>query len=72
MLVQKSESTYCIEDPTGSLELDLSRAKFKSGLFPEHCFVLVEGIYEDKIFYVLGVGFPPAEKAIDSRYKKLM
>lgn len=65
--MQKNESTYVIEDLTGSLQLDLSNTRFKDGLFPEHCFVLVEGVYDDKVFYASGLGFPPAEPKLRSR-----
>lgn len=67
MLVQKTESTYHIEDLTGSLQLDLSQTQFREGLFPEHSFIIAEGIYDDKIFYVTYLGYPPPEVAKVSR-----
>jgi DNA polymerase epsilon subunit 2 len=67
MMTQVSHGTYHLEDPTGVVKLDLSQAKFHHGLFCENCFVLAEGWYEDEIFHVLAMGFPPAEAAATTR-----
>ncbi|KAL0269277.1 UNVERIFIED_CONTAM: hypothetical protein PYX00_007072 [Menopon gallinae] len=67
LLVQKNETSYSVEDLTGSLQLDMSNAKFHDGLFPEHSIVLIEGVYQDKIFHVHGIGFPPTEPSSKSR-----
>nr|XP_039249341.1 DNA polymerase epsilon subunit 2-like [Styela clava] len=67
MLSQLKERKYFLEDLTGAVELDLSQAKFHSGLFTENCFVLAEGWYEDNIFHVTAFGFPPPELAKTTR-----
>ena len=43
MLTQVRHGKYSLEDPTGAVPLDLSEAKFHTGLYTENCFVLVEG-----------------------------
>ena len=43
MLTQIKHGKYSLEDPTGSVDLDMSEAKFHHGLYTENCFVLVEG-----------------------------
>lgn len=63
LLAQRGAGIFDLEDPTGSVRLDLSQCKFREGLITEHCFVLIEGIYDDKIFYVSGMANPPAERA---------
>jgi DNA polymerase epsilon subunit 2 len=67
MLTQLKEGKYYLEDPTGSVELDLSGTTFQNGLFAENCFVLAEGYWEDQIFYVTAMGLPPPEDAETSR-----
>jgi DNA polymerase epsilon subunit 2 len=66
-LTQLTEGKFHIEDPTGTVELDLSKAKFHSGLFCEGCFVLADGQYVDGVLRVNGIGFPPPESASNSR-----
>ncbi|XP_077300433.1 DNA polymerase epsilon subunit 2 isoform X1 [Arctopsyche grandis] len=61
LLTQLTEGTYYLEDPTGAVALDLSLVRYQSGLFTEHCFVLAEGHYEDRILHVMGLVMPPAE-----------
>lgn len=61
MLTMLKQGIYSLEDPTGSLDLDLTEAKFHKGLYTENCFVLVEGWYEDRIFHVVAMGHPPIE-----------
>ncbi|XP_064617729.1 DNA polymerase epsilon subunit 2-like [Liolophura sinensis] len=63
MLSQLKEGKWFLEDPTGVVQLDLSKANFHSGLFTENCFVLAEGKYEDEVFHVNAFGFPPPEPA---------
>ena len=63
MLTMLKHGVYSIEDPTGSLDLDLSEAKFHKGLYTENCFVLVEGWYEDRVFHVIAMGHPPIESS---------
>ncbi|XP_061395815.1 DNA polymerase epsilon subunit 2 [Musca vetustissima] len=67
LLTQLKEGKFFIEDPTGSVELDLSGAKFHAGFFCEGCFVLAEGSYAGEVLKVDGLGFPPAEPAASSR-----
>lgn len=43
MLTQIKHGKYSLEDPTGAVILDMSEAKFHTGLYTENCFVLVEG-----------------------------
>uniref|UniRef100_T1IYN3 DNA polymerase epsilon subunit n=1 Tax=Strigamia maritima TaxID=126957 RepID=T1IYN3_STRMM len=40
---------------------------FHPGLITENCFVLAEGSYDDGIFHVQALGFPPAESAETTR-----
>lgn len=61
------EGKMFIEDPTGFVEIDLTETRYHSGFFCEGMFVLAEGSYENKIFKVDGLGFPPAEPASSSR-----
>ncbi|XP_057308623.1 DNA polymerase epsilon subunit 2-like [Hydractinia symbiolongicarpus] len=63
MLAHLKEGKYFLEDPTGAVELNLTKAVFHSGLFTENCFVLAEGSYDDQVFHVTALGFPPCESA---------
>uniref|UniRef100_A0A8C5X3J4 DNA polymerase epsilon subunit n=1 Tax=Malurus cyaneus samueli TaxID=2593467 RepID=A0A8C5X3J4_9PASS len=65
MITQLKEGKFFLEDPTGVVQLDLS--KFHSGLYTESCFVLAEGWYEDKVFHVNAFGFPPTEPSATTR-----
>ncbi|XP_077993306.1 DNA polymerase epsilon subunit 2-like [Glandiceps talaboti] len=67
MLTQLKEAKYYLEDPTGAVQLDLSHAKFHTGLFTENCFVLAEGWYEDEVFHINAFGFPPPEPSDTTR-----
>ncbi|KAK6639481.1 hypothetical protein RUM43_007754 [Polyplax serrata] len=67
LLVRKPDGGYAVEDTTGTLDIDISQTKFADGLFPEHSFVFLEGIYEDRVFYVLRFGLPPAETSMAAR-----
>ena len=67
MLSQIKEGKYHLEDTTGCVELNLSNATFHMGLFVENSIVLAEGIYDDKIFHLSAVGFPPPEVASDTQ-----
>lgn len=46
--------------------------RYHTGLHTENCFVLAEGCYEDRVFHVSGVGFPPPEPSDTSRYVKYL
>ena len=67
IITHLKESKVHLEDPTGTVELDLSECTFHTGLFVENSLVLAEGVYEDKIFHVSAVGFPPPEAASSTR-----
>lgn len=66
-LTQFTEGKYYLEDPTGTVPLDMSATQFHNGLVCEGCFVLAEGNYSDGLLKVSGLGFPPAELANSSR-----
>ena len=63
MLTNLKEGVYYLEDPSGAVEVDLSKTLFHDGIFTENCFVLAEGSYDDQIFHVTALGFPPIESA---------
>lgn len=67
LLAKLTEAKFFIEDPTGSVPLDLSSVQYHSGFFCEGCFVLVEGSYSDGTLKAAGIGFPPVEAAESSR-----
>lgn len=67
MLSQLKEGKFHLEDTTGAVELDLSQCVFQTGMFVESSIVLAEGLYNDGIFHVGGIGFPPIESAKESR-----
>ncbi|XP_044744137.1 DNA polymerase epsilon subunit 2 [Coccinella septempunctata] len=66
-IIQVSEGKYCLEDPTGMVNLDMSHANFQGGLFVENSFVLVNGVYEDKTLTVSTMLMPPGEAYEESR-----
>ena len=67
MLTQLTEGKYHLEDPTGTVELNLSQCVFHTGLFVENSIVLAEGMYKDNIYHVTAIGFPPIEQATETR-----
>ncbi|XP_051833879.1 DNA polymerase epsilon subunit 2 [Antechinus flavipes] len=67
MITQMKEGKYFLEDPTGTVQVNLSKAQFHSGLYTESCFVLAEGWFEDQIFHVNAFGFPPIEPSNTTR-----
>lgn len=67
MITQLKEGKFYLEDPSGTIQLDMSKAQFHNGLYTESCFVLAEGWYEDSIFHVNGLGFPPTEPSSATR-----
>lgn len=67
MLTQMKADKFYLEDPTGSVELDLSKTVFHTGLFTEDSIVLAEGWYEDAVFHVKAIGFPPVETSKEMR-----
>ncbi|OQR75128.1 DNA polymerase epsilon subunit 2-like [Tropilaelaps mercedesae] len=67
MLTQLKEGKLFLEDPTGSVQLNLSKTTFSQALTTEGSMVLAEGIYDDKVFNVQAIGFAPPELAKVSR-----
>lgn len=67
LLSKFKEGKFVLEDPTGAIPIDLSEAKFHSGLYTEGGFMLAEGTYNDGVLKVNGLGFPPLEPAASSR-----
>ncbi|XP_064467493.1 DNA polymerase epsilon subunit 2-like [Ornithodoros turicata] len=67
MITQLTEGKYHLEDTSGSVEIDLSKASFTGGLFTENCFVLAEGQYDDGVFHVQTIGLPPAESGMSTQ-----
>ncbi|XP_045306852.1 DNA polymerase epsilon subunit 2 isoform X3 [Leopardus geoffroyi] len=67
MITQLKEGKFFLEDPTGTVQLDISKAQFHSGLYTESCFVLAEGWFEDQVFHVNAFGFPPTEPSSTTR-----
>lgn len=61
LLTQLTEGKYHLEDPTGSVLLDMTQTRYHSGLFTENSFVLAEGYYDDKVLHVMGLVLPPSE-----------
>jgi DNA polymerase epsilon subunit 2 len=67
LLAKSKEGKFCLEDPTGAITIDLRETTFHSGLYMEGSFMLAEGIYNDGVLKVKGLGFPPIEQAASSR-----
>ena len=65
--VQFKSWSYYLEDPSGVVKLDLTETKFHTGLYTRKCFVLAEGWYDDEVFHVKALGFPPAESSLTTR-----
>ena len=63
MFVASRRWDFLLEDPTGSMRIDLTAAVATSGMFCENCVVLATGEVrkEDGIFEVSALGHPPAE-----------
>jgi len=70
MITQLKEGKFYLEDPTGTVELDMSQTLFRTGFYAESCFVLAEGYYDDGVFHVTAMGLPPAEEASLSKLAK--
>lgn len=67
LLTHLKEGQYYLEDPTGTVAVDLSQANYHDGLFTDGSFVLAEGSYKDEAFIVQAIGLPPRESAELSR-----
>ncbi|CAH2242217.1 jg25150 [Pararge aegeria aegeria] len=61
LLTQLTEGKFYLEDPTGSVLLDMTQTRYHSGLFTESSFVLAEGYFDDKVLHVMGLVLPPSE-----------
>ena len=66
-LIQLHEGKFHLEDPSGTVELDISKCVFHTGLFVENSLVLAEGLYEESVFHVSAIGFPPPEPSVSTR-----
>lgn len=69
LLDQNSKGNWCLEDPSGSIELDIQQAIPTQGTYyVPGCIVLVEGIYytSGNIFLVSSITHPPGEKRDDT------
>lgn len=65
LLSRNSKGNWCMEDPSGSIEIDISQTLPTSGLYyVPGCVVLVEGIYftVGNKFHVSSITHPPGEK----------
>lgn len=67
LLSKFKEANFYLEDPSGAIPIDLSEAKFHSGLYTEGAFMLAEGTFNDGVLKVSGLGFPPPEASSSSR-----
>src|SRR3569832_1098861 len=61
---------YHLEDPSGTVELDLSSATYHTGLFTENCVVFIEGTLNLHSFCILHrlVLFSNTYRRVGSRY----
>lgn len=67
MIVQVEESKYYLEDHTGQIPLDLSRATLLTdGFVTENSIVLVEGEAIDGVLHVHNLGSPIVENRFDA------
>ena len=67
MIVQVEEGRFYLEDLSGQVPLDLSKAQVLSdSLICENCVVLVEGEMRDGILHTFKIGCPPPESRHDS------
>ncbi|XP_076749484.1 DNA polymerase epsilon subunit 2 [Xylocopa sonorina] len=67
LLAQLVEGQYYLEDPGGSIKVDLRRAKFQDGLVMEASIVIASGDFRDGVLHVNDIGFPPAESSNNAR-----
>ena len=64
LLSQLKEGIYFLEDPEGSVQLDLSDANCSTGIYTENSFVILEGFVKpDGTFKVSSLCLPPGEPA---------
>uniref|UniRef100_A0A4W6EKA8 DNA polymerase epsilon subunit n=1 Tax=Lates calcarifer TaxID=8187 RepID=A0A4W6EKA8_LATCA len=64
MITQLKEGKFYLEDPSGTVQLDMSKAISFNLLCFAFCPV---GWYEDSVFHVNGFGFPPTEPSLATR-----
>ncbi|KAG0725487.1 DNA polymerase epsilon subunit 2 [Chionoecetes opilio] len=67
LLTRMVEGKYHIEDDTGHIEVDISKADFHAGMIAMNTFVLVEGWFENNMLQAKAVGMPPPEPATTTR-----
>ena len=78
MFIRKWKSgIFHLEDPTGSMRIDLTAAAATSGMFCENCVVIATGEVRktDGIFEVTALGHPPAEtrrKTLESDQRQIL
>lgn len=61
--------SWCMEDPSGTINLDITQALPTPGMFyVPGCFVIAEGIYftANDTFHVTSMTHPPGEKRVES------
>lgn len=67
LLVENTDGGWSLEDPKGTVPLDLDNASTTSGVFTANCLVLAEGLFVDGTFVVSALVMPPAETAQESK-----
>jgi len=67
MISQPSPGEFALEDLTGAINVDLSRAETTVGFFTEGCIVIVVGEVVNGILQVSMIGLPPPEAAQTTR-----
>ncbi|KAK8383576.1 hypothetical protein O3P69_015801 [Scylla paramamosain] len=67
LLTKLVEGKYHLEDDTGNVEVDLTNAHFKDGLFTVNSILLVEGWFDNNVLHAEAIGMPPPEPAKVSR-----
>ncbi|XP_012255117.2 DNA polymerase epsilon subunit 2 [Athalia rosae] len=67
VLTQLTDGHFYLEDVTGVVKIDLSKAKYQAGLITEGCIVLATGDYDQDVLDVKALSFPPSEPSDQSR-----
>ncbi len=61
ILTQFEQGRWYLEDEDAQMPLELSRAQSNGGFLAENSVVILEGFYDDGVFAVDTILFPPAE-----------
>lgn len=61
------ENQYFLEDPGGSIRINLNKAIFQDGLILEGSIVIIKANFSHGVLNVKEIGFPPAESSENSR-----